>query len=176
MRRATRRASCHPRASAPDGVSGATPYIQGDVFLDADERVLESDLFGNLSGRHDPGLVHTLSSASPETRKEVDLGLDYEWDEAALAASGGLSVEPDYLSGFAKLAGRVDLDRKRTSLDFAASYARSAIDAQLDHDAVPYIDFSAFAGEIHDRASGSPVMTSSITRSATKPRSGSWKT
>ncbi len=63
------------RASAPDGVSGATPFIEGDLYFDGDFDVLESDEFGTLSGRRDPGPVHTLSSASPETRKEIDLGL-----------------------------------------------------------------------------------------------------
>lgn len=151
------------RASAPDGVSGATPFIAGDLFFDGDFQVLESDLFGGLTGRRDPGLVHTLSSASPETRKEVDLGLEYEWDDAAIFGSGGASVEPDYLSGFARLAGRLDFDQKRTSVDLAASVSQNAIDAPLDHDAVPYIDVSAYDGEIHNRASGSPVLRDSRT-------------
>lgn len=146
------------RASAPDGVSGATPFIEGDLYFDGDLQVLESDRFGTLSGRKDPGLVHTLSSASPETRKEVDLGLEYEWDDAALAAIGGVSVESDYRSGFARLAGRVDFDRKRTSLQLSSTYSASEIDARLDHDAVPYIDLSAYAGEIHNRMSGAPVL------------------
>ncbi|MBY0401692.1 DUF3570 domain-containing protein, partial [Myxococcota bacterium] len=146
------------RASASDGVSGATPYIAGDLFLDGDFRVLESDLFGTLTGGADPGLVHTLSGASPETRKGVDVGVDYAWDDATLAASGGISVEPDYLSGFVRLDGGLDLAKKRTRLELGASVSRSAIDAHLDHDAAPYIDFSAQAGEIHNRRSGSPVL------------------
>ncbi len=146
------------RASAPDGVSGATPFITGDLFFDGDFQVLESDLFGGLTGRQDPGLVHTLSSASPETRKAVDLGLEYEWDDAAISGSGGVSVEPDYLSGFARIAGRLDFAKKRTSVDFAASVSQNEIDAQFDHDAAPYIDASSYAGEIHNRASGSPVL------------------
>jgi len=146
------------RASAPDGVSGATPFISGDLYLDGDLDVLESDLFGQLTGRRDPGLVHTLSSASPETRKEIDLGIDHEWDDAMLAGAGGVSVEPDYLSGFARANGRIDLAKKRVSLDLGASLARSEIDAQLDHDAVPYIDVSTYQGEIHNLATGSPVL------------------
>ena len=146
------------RASAPDGVSGATPFIEGDLYFDGDLRVLESDRFGTLTGRRDRGPVHTLSSASPETRKEVDLGLEYEWDDAALGLVGGVSVEPDYLSGFARGTGRLDLDQKRTTLELSVSHSTSEIDARLDHDAVPYIDFSAYRGEIHDRASGSPVL------------------
>lgn len=146
------------RASAPDGVSGATPFIEGELFFDGDLRVLESDRFGTLSGRRDRGPVHTLSSASPETRKEVDLGLEYEWDDAALGAAGGISIEPDFLSGFARLSGRLDLDRKRTSLELSSSYSTSEIDAPFDHDAVPYIDFTAYRGEVHDRASGSPIL------------------
>lgn len=146
------------RASSPDGVSGATPFISGNLYLDGDFDVLESDLFGNLSGRPDPGLVHTLSSASPETRKALDFGIEHEWDDAMLGAGGGVSIEPDYLSGFARVDGRLDLDQKRTVLGFAATVSRSAIDAHLDHDAVPYIDVSAYAGEIKNQRSGSPVL------------------
>lgn len=146
------------RASAPDGVSGATPYVVGSLYFDGDFRVLESDLFGTLTGRPDPGLVHTLSSASPETRKGIDVGIDYAWDDATLAATGGLSVEPDYLSGFARLDGGIDLARKQTRLELGLTVARSAIDAHLDHDAVPYIDVSSYAGEIRNRRSGSPVL------------------
>lgn len=146
------------RASAPDGVSGATPFLVGDLYFDGDFQVLESDLFGTLTGRPDKGLVHTLSSASPETRKEVDFGLDYAWDDATLAGTGGISVEPDYLSGFARLEGGVDLARKLTRLELGTTIARSAIDSHLDHDAVPYLDFSSHAGEIHNRRSGSPVL------------------
>ncbi|MEZ4334044.1 MAG: DUF3570 domain-containing protein [Myxococcota bacterium] len=146
------------RASAPDGVSGATPFVSGNLYLDGGLEVLESDLFGNLSGRLDPGLVHTLSAASPETRKALDFGIEHEWDEAQLGLGGGVSIEPDHLSGFARLSGRLDLDRKRSVVGFSATVARSAIDAHLDHDAAPYIDVSTYAGEIHNQRSGSPVL------------------
>ena len=151
------------RASAPDGVSGATPFIAGDLYFDGDFQLLQSDLFGGLTGRKDPGLVHTLSSASPETRKEVDLGVEYEWDDAEISGSGGASVEPDYLSGFARIAGRLDFDQKRTNVDLSAGFSQNEIDAHLDHDAVPYIDVSSYAGEIHNRASGIPVLRDSRT-------------
>ena len=113
------------RASAPDGVSGATPFIAGDLYFDGDFQVLQSDLFGGLTGRKDPGLVHTLSSASPETRKEVDLGVEYEWDDAEISGSGGASVEPDYLSGFARIAARLDFDQKRTRVDLSAGFSQT---------------------------------------------------
>lgn len=146
------------RASAPDGVSGATPYLAGDLYLDGELRVLESDRFGQLSGRLDPGLVHTLSGASPETRKAIDLGVAYEWDDASLSTQGGFSSEPDYLSGFLRVAGRLDLERKRTSVELSARHANSAIEARLDHDAVPYIDFMSVESRLHGRRSGSPAL------------------
>jgi len=146
------------RASAPDGVSGATPFVSGDLYFDGDFDVLEADLFGQLSGRRDPGLVHTLSGASPETRQAVDVGLEHEWDDAALAGRTGVSIEPDYVSGYARLDGRLDLDAKRTTLEVGASVSGSAIDATFDHDAVPYIDASSYAGRIHGRRSGSPAL------------------
>jgi len=146
------------RPSAPDGVSGATPFLSGPLRLDGDLRPLATDRFGIPTGGVDDRLVHTLSSASPETRREVDLRVAHEWDDAEAGMKGGISIEPDYLSGSIGVDARLDLDAGRTVLRAAASYTRSRIDATLDHDAVPYLDTRAFADRIHDRASGSPAL------------------
>jgi len=135
------------RPTNPDGVSGATPFLQGDVFLSSDFDPLEVDEFGSVLGTN-PQLVHTLSSASPETRNQLDLDLGYEWDAAELRVGGGFSLEPDYESRFVRLGGDFDLDQKRTTLRFELQFGESDTTALLDHDAVPYIDTSFYAGRI----------------------------
>jgi hypothetical protein len=136
------------RPTAPDGVSGATPLIQGDLFLDSALRPVELDDFGVVV-RTDRRDVHTLSSASPETRKQGSLQLGYDFGSLYLDGGGGLSWEDDYESWFGSVGARVDLFRERTSVELRASYTMSDIAARLDHDAVPYIDTGAFQHEIH---------------------------
>jgi Protein of unknown function (DUF3570) len=133
--------------TSPDGVSGATPFIEGTVFFDSQFNPITVDEFGQSVGK-DTQLVHTLSSASPETRKQGDFRLGYEWDEAALDVGGGLSTERDYESRWGSLGGRWDLDQKRTTLNLGLSYTRSDTEALLDPDALPYIDTSAFSDQI----------------------------
>jgi hypothetical protein len=135
------------RPTNPDGVSGATPFVQGDVFLNGDFEPLEVDDFGNVQ-RTNTQLVHTLSSASPETRNQLDLDLGYEWDAAELRIGGGFSLEPDYESRFARLGGSFDFDQKRTRVGFQLQLGESDTRALLDRDAVPYIDTSYYDGQI----------------------------
>jgi hypothetical protein len=122
-------------------LSGASPLLMPrdqPAYLDANLDPLERDsLTGAL--RPAPQLVHILSSASPETRKQIDFNLQHEWNEAALDLGGGLSNEDDYESRFANLNLRGDFNRKLTSLSLGLSYADSDIDALLDHDAISYI-------------------------------------
>ncbi len=137
--------------TSPDGVSGATPFINGELFFDSQfnpVRVREDDFGQRVIVGKDSRLVHTLSSASPETRKQGDFGLSYEWNEAALDMGGGLSLERDYESRWGRLGGRWDLDQKRTTLNLGLSYTRSDTRALLDPDALPYIDTSAFDDQI----------------------------
>ncbi len=129
-------------------VSGASPIIspQGIVYLDRNHNPVSNPI-----ANPDPEaaislfpknaqLVHTLSVASPETRKQGDFKLSYEWDEVALNAGGGISVENDYESRFVNLGGRLDFNQKLTSLDLGLSYTNSDTNALLDHDIVDYID------------------------------------
>jgi hypothetical protein len=132
---------------SPDGVSGATPFITGDLFFDSQFNPVTVDAFGQISGKNTQ-LVHTLSSASPETRKQGDFRLSYEWDEAVLDLGGGISLENDYESRWGSLGGRWDLNQKLTSLSLGLSYTESDTQAILDHDAAPYIDKTAFSQQI----------------------------
>ncbi|MFZ4700333.1 MAG: DUF3570 domain-containing protein [Candidatus Methylumidiphilus sp.] len=135
-----------PVATAPLGFggnhytqSGASPYLSlGTVHLDARLNPLVQD---PKTGKYskDNRLVHTLAMASPETRKQGDFKLGYEWDEAALDVGGGISVENDFTSGFGNLLGRADFNQKQTSATVGLSFTNSDINATLDHDATPYI-------------------------------------
>jgi hypothetical protein len=135
------------RPTSPDGISGATPFIQGDLYFDSEFQPVVVDAAGEVTAV-DTRLVHTLSSASPETRREGDFELGYAWDAIELDLGGGLSSEHDFDAAYVELAGNWQLDEKRTRVDLGASYTHGDTHALLDHDAVPYIDTSAFAGRI----------------------------
>ncbi len=128
--------------------SGASPLLQlGTVHLDAQLNPLQQNpTTGKLT--KNTQLVHTLAMASPETRKQGDFNLGYEWDEAALNVGAGLSQENDYESRFGNLSGRWDFNQKQTSLNLGLSYTNSDINALLDHDATPYI-YNTSAGLVN---------------------------
>jgi hypothetical protein len=131
----------------PDATSGATPYINGDLFLDGSLRPLAVDELGEVQGV-DTRLVHTLSAASPEARREVSVGIGYAWDDVRLDGGAGVSLEQDFRSRFVRAGGAWDLPGRQTRVGVGASYTHSRIDAELDHDAVPYIDTSGFDADI----------------------------
>lgn len=92
----------------------------------------------------DTRLAHTLSSASPEIRKQSDFKLSYDWDKATLNIGGGLSIENDYESRFGNVGGRWDFNQKLTSVSAGVSYTNSHTQALLDHDAYDYYTFENF--------------------------------
>lgn len=73
--------------------------------------------------------VHVMAVASPETRKQGDFKLNYDWDTAALALGGGISSEHDYESRYVSLSGRLDFNQKLTTLAWGWSYTNDTIDA-----------------------------------------------
>lgn len=122
--------------------SGASPYIgnTSGVF-DKNFNPLKVDTPGSIDANvigKDTRLVHTLSFASPETRKQGDFKLSYDWDNAAVDMGGGISIENDYESRFGNLAGRWDFNQKLTSVSAGVSYTNSHTHAMVDHDAEPY--------------------------------------
>ena len=44
-----------------------------------------------------------MATASPETRKQGDFKLSYDWDNAAVSVGGGISIEDDYDSRFGNI-------------------------------------------------------------------------
>ena len=146
------------RASAPDGVSEASPYLNGDLYFDAALRPLATDRQGQLTQGTDTEVVHTLSSASPETRRQVDLGLEHEREAYRLRGHLGGSLEPDYRSHWVGGELRFYLDRKLTHLDLGARQTSGEVEATLDHDALPYLDTRAFNAQIENRGQGIRVL------------------
>jgi hypothetical protein len=138
-------------------VTGASPLVRpsGDhILVDKDfnpvEEIGSADADGVRAFKKNTQLVHTLSTASPETRKQGDFKLSYELDNATLDVGGGISIERDYESRYGNLGARLDFNQKRTSLNLGLSYTNSDIDALLDHDMNPYVVKDAFlaSGEL----------------------------
>lgn len=128
-------------ASGQDTITGASPYItdiQNFVAVDKNYNIIGFDP-NTFEPVQNDSLTHVMATASPETRKQGDFKLTYEWDEAAVSAGGGVSVEDDYESSFGNLGGRWDLNNKRTTLNLDLSYTNSDTDATIDHDMYPYI-------------------------------------
>jgi hypothetical protein len=127
-------------------VTGASPLIStpaGIYIFDKQLRPLGNDIsglfLGGLGATYvDPQITHTMAMASPETRKQGDFSISYEWDDAAVSVGGGISSEHDYESRFYNLGGRLDFNRKLTSLDYGLSYTNSTTSAFVDHHADSY--------------------------------------
>jgi len=135
------------RPTSPDGVSGATPFIEGDLFLNSKFQPLQLDEQGEPAAVN-RSLVHTLSYASPETRQQVDATLHYAFDRAELSIGGGGSFESDYVSAWGTLGGAMEFDQGMLRLEGSVSYTHDETRAELSHDAAPYIDTSAYRHEV----------------------------
>lgn len=150
----------HPiQVNTKTGVTtvGASPVINSRMLLDHQLTPLAQDpVTGEILGTQTQ-LVHVLSSASPETRKQGDFNLAYEWDTAAINVGGGLSLENDYESYYGSLGGRWDVNQGLTTLKSGLSYSRSNTQAIIDHDASPYITKTAYADQIEFRG-GSEIL------------------
>lgn len=131
-------------------VVGASPMLTGRVLLDRSNRPVARDA---ASGRltRDDTVVHTLSSASPETRQQGDLRWLHRVEGGAIGLGGGLSEERDFRSRYLNLERRFDLNDALTTLTLGASATRSDIAATLDHDAAPYLTKTARPGRVQQR-------------------------
>ncbi len=149
------------RLIAANTFSGASPYLQNaNVFVDKNFNPLQQN---SQTGKFTQNnqLVQTLSSASPETRKQGDLRFGYDWDEASLDVGAGTSAENDYNSSYGNVSGRLDFNQKLTSVNFGTSYTASNTEAMLDHDAAPYIEKSTFGTRVQSLPNGVKLVTGS---------------
>lgn len=147
-------------------LSGASPLLNTGIarFNNKLEPVYRDPATG-ASGQASQ-LVHTLAMASPETRKQGDFKVSYEFDEAELNAGAGISDEKDYQSIFGNLGTRLDFNQKRTVMDLGLSYTSSETKAILDHDATPYIyESSAGFKSYSDTHSASQIELSGVSKS-----------
>ena len=129
---------------SPNGViaSGASPYLNASLTLDAQGRPLVQDQSGAL--RTDTRDVLVLSEASPELRQQLDLGLSTELGAFDGVLGLSYSTEPDYVGRGVNAGISRDFNRQLTTLSFNASFSEGLISARLDHDALPYLERGAW--------------------------------
>jgi Protein of unknown function (DUF3570) len=126
--------------------TGASPVVGAGIpllYLDSKLNPLyKTPDFDPVSGlsiyKNDNQLSHTMATASPETRKQGDFKLGYDWENAGVSVGGGISIEDDYESHFSNLGGRLDFNQKQTTLTADLSYTNSETKATLDHDDYTY--------------------------------------
>ncbi len=128
-------------------ITGASPYVQtpngNSLFFSKNLKPYVLSINPNSFEEkltRSKRLTHILSTASPETRKQGDFKLSYDWDEFALNVGGGISVEDDYESRFGNIGARWDFNHKQTTVNADLSYTNSDTNAILDHDLVTYIE------------------------------------
>jgi len=142
--------------------SGASPYGSPSlptVYIDN-----KGNMYGAITsfidsppiiGAKNNQITHVMSYASPETRKQGDFSLSYDWDEAAVNAGGGISVENDYESRFVNLGGRMDFNQKQTTVNLGVSYTNSDTFATLDPDSLQFISTAGYDEQFFDEIDGS---------------------
>ncbi|NOS73397.1 MAG: DUF3570 domain-containing protein, partial [Methyloglobulus sp.] len=141
-------------------IAGASPFAKNgrSFFLDNKGNTYTAIKTGNrepfLLGTKANQLTHVLSYASPETRKQGDFKLSYDWDVAAVDVGGGISVENDYESRFVNLGGRMDFNQKQTSVNLGLSYTNSDTSATIDPDGLPYIDTQGYEEQFVSQTTG----------------------
>ena len=123
---------------SPDGTTtgGASPYGYAQKqLIDRQGNLVYGILdpaTGQITGYAKDTAVHVMGYASPETRKQGDFKLSYEWDDASASVGGGISTERDYESRFVNLGGRMDFNQKQTTVNLGLSYTNSTIDSFVD--------------------------------------------
>jgi hypothetical protein len=132
-------------------IAGASAYDSQHTYLDSKGNAfyqVTDPATGKASYVKDR-TAHVMSYASPETRKQSDFKLGYEWNEAALDVGGGISTERDYESRFVNLGGRMDFNQKQTTLNLGLSYTNSDINAIWGYDVAHNAKYKAGQVEVN---------------------------
>ncbi|NOU23556.1 MAG: DUF3570 domain-containing protein [Methyloglobulus sp.] len=151
---ATPRINMPVDGALPGTIASASPKIANfRNTIDADNNILnyvDTDPVDGHSiyAKQDTRWVHTLAVASPETRKQGDFKLSYQWDETALDVGGGISVENDYESRFGNLSLRQDFNQKQTSINLGLSYTNSDTTVALSQLDLKYIDSTFYKDQM----------------------------
>ncbi|HTQ99235.1 MAG TPA: DUF3570 domain-containing protein, partial [Candidatus Acidoferrum sp.] len=125
-------------AGSGTAVAGASPVVNGSLLLDRTLRPVQGG-----------GDELVLSSASPEVRKQVELGYDINAPTRHHAVDAGYSTEPDFRSWHADWHSRFDFNRQQTTLAIGAGYVHSDIDARLDPALLPYLSLDPDSPSYH---------------------------
>lgn len=113
--------------------------VTGRVLVDHQLRPLAVDaMTGQVTGLLDQP-VHTYSSASPETRRQLDLDLRtrsntdvHQWFSLS---------QSDYASGTVRGSHSWSLgEDQQTTLTAALQFTHQRVNATLDHDVTPYLN------------------------------------
>jgi len=133
-----------------DGLSGASSHVNTGT------NVLVDKNFNPLKEAYPDGAtptyvtpangkqwVHMMTSASPETRKQGDAHLTYQWDEASASLGGGVSSERDYDSHFINANASMDFNQKLTTVNAGMSFTDSDINSERVPGTEGYVDYSA---------------------------------
>lgn len=135
-----------------EGLSGASSHVNTGkaILVDKNFHPLKPDYpdgqhlqYVNDAGQNQ--LVHMLTSASPETRKEVDLRYSHDWNQSSGNLGAGISSEPDYESMFVNSGFKHDFNQKLTSLSAGMGYTASEVNAVKMQSAQGYIDYGPYA-------------------------------
>lgn len=136
-------------AMEPALVSGASTFVRTTLVVDDELNPYSAD--PDLeTGQYtkEPDVIHMMTSASPETRKQGTVSFTYEFDEAAIDFGGGASSETDYYSRYLNLGGRKDFNQKLTTVSLGLSLTDSEVESVLPSRFDQYIDDSAYASQI----------------------------
>lgn len=153
--------------NAETGASGFFDITGGVVNFDTQTGQGLATIPGTFQTITTNEVVHVMAEASPETRKQGDFSLNYEWNEATLAVGGGISLERDYESRYFRLNGTWNFNQKLTTLAWGVSYTNSTINAQrfkfrvvsvpVNIEAAPNPNFPDWSARVHDDRSDEAV-------------------
>lgn len=129
---------------------GASPMVTGRVLVDRQFRPLAVDATGRPTGRLD-NPAHTYSSASPETRRQVDFDWRLRQPGTTLQLGLGRSQERDYESTTMRAGRSWNANNDLTTIATNLQFTHNRVDATLDHDAAPYVNSAAWRDHINAR-------------------------
>lgn len=102
----------------------------------------------------DGRVIHMMTSASPETRREGRAALDRAWADGRAGIGGGVSDEADYHARFVDLHARFDFDQRRSTLTVGVNRAWSWTEVTLPSFWLGWVDSTLGEARGEIRANG----------------------
>ncbi|MCB1670804.1 MAG: DUF3570 domain-containing protein [Gammaproteobacteria bacterium] len=138
--------------------TGASPFLNTELFLDRNRNPLQGS-----SLTVDPRNVLVLSSASPESRDQLEATVGQEWRNNRISVGFGVSIENDYESLYGNIGSQLSFNDNLTTVSTSLGYSTNRTEAILDPDILPYLTRSAYADDIARRGD-SEVLTGNMHR------------